>query len=47
VAITMDKVKLCLRKPGQLKDAPLRLLSERQAMEHIWSGMHSFTLRSP
>jgi Protein SET DOMAIN GROUP 2 C-terminal len=41
VAITLDKVKLCLKKPGQLHTPPLRLVPPEQAMEHIWSGKHA------
>ncbi len=39
IVITLDKVKLCLNKPGQCQRAPLRLLSEAEVVDYLWSGL--------
>lgn len=38
IVITLDKVKLCLNKPDQCRNCPLRLLSEAEVVEYLWSG---------
>lgn len=38
MVITLDKVKLCLNKPGQCQNAPLRLLDESEIVEYLWTG---------
>lgn len=40
VVITLDKVKLCLNKPGQCQNAPLRLLAESEVVEYLWTGVY-------
>ena len=37
VVITLDKVKLCMQQ-GQCRDPPLRVLSDAEVVEHLWSG---------
>ncbi len=39
VVITLDKVKLCLSKPGQCLNAPLRLLTDSEVAEYLWTGV--------
>lgn len=39
VVITLDKVKLCLSKPGQCLNAPLRLLTDSEVVEYLWTGV--------
>lgn len=38
VAITLDKARLVLQQPGQSQQAPLRLCSDAEAADHLWSG---------
>ena len=38
VAITLDKARLVLQQPGQSQQAPLRLCSDDEVAEHLWSG---------
>ncbi|CAL8467814.1 g7352 [Coccomyxa elongata] len=45
VVITLDKVKLCLNKPGQCQNAPLRLLAESEVVEYLWTGTKSVARR--
>lgn len=45
ILITMDKVKLCLRVPGQTCSPPLRLLTDAEVVAHLWSGEKSIAKR--
>ena len=38
MVITLDKVRLCLQQAGQSQEAPLRLLSDQEATDHLWTG---------
>ena len=38
VAITLDKARLVLQQPGQSQQPPLRLCSDEEVMDHLWSG---------
>jgi Protein SET DOMAIN GROUP 2 C-terminal len=38
VVITLDKVKMILGKPGQVQGPPLRMLSDAEVAEHLWTG---------
>ncbi|KXZ45516.1 hypothetical protein GPECTOR_53g102 [Gonium pectorale] len=46
IVITLDKVKHVLRQPDQLQTAPMRLLSEDEVVEHLWSGANSVAKRT-
>jgi hypothetical protein len=41
VVITLDKIKLCLQKSGNTCKPPLRLLSDAEATEYLWTGARS------
>lgn len=45
IAITLDKVRLCMQHPGQPQKPPLRLLSDEEAKQHVWSGYRSLARR--
>ena len=36
--ITLDKVKLCIQKSGNTTKPPLRMLSDEEATEYLWTG---------
>ena len=38
VVITLDKVKLCIQKSGNTAKPPLRMLSDSEATEYLWTG---------
>jgi len=38
VVITLDKVKLCLGKPGQPQEAPLALMDDKEIVHFLWTG---------
>jgi hypothetical protein len=38
VVITLDKVKLCLGKPGQPLEAPLVMMSAKDIINFLWTG---------
>ena len=40
VVITLDKVKLCIQKSGNTTKPPLRMLSDSEATEYLWTGAH-------
>ena len=38
IVITLDKVKLCLHKSGNTCKPPLRLLSDEEVTDYLWTG---------
>merc|ERR1711871_375913 len=45
LAITVDKVKLILLQQGEDTHPPLRPLTERERIDHLWTGRDSFARR--
>lgn len=45
VVITLDKVKLCLERPGQPQGSPLRMASDQEVLQHLWTGERSVARR--
>lgn len=41
VVITLDKVKMFLRHPGQPQGPPLRPLTDSEVVDHLWGGIKS------
>ena len=39
IVITLDKIKLCLHKSGNTCKPPLRLLSDEEVIEYLWTGV--------
>lgn len=46
IVFTLDKVKLCLRVPGQLQAPPLRPLADAEVAAHLAGGERSVALRA-
>ena len=38
IVITLDKIKLCLHKSGNTCKPPLRLLSDEEVIDYLWTG---------
>ncbi len=45
LTIALDRVKLVLRQRGQCQNPPLRLLSDEEVTQHLWSGEASVARR--
>jgi len=45
IAITLDKVKMFLKQPNQTLDAPLRVMSQQEIVDHLWNGPKSIAKR--
>lgn len=45
IVITLDKVRMFLSQPDQPQEPCLRILSEVEAKEHLWSGQRSVMKR--
>ena len=39
------QVKVCLRQPGQPQSPPLRMLSDTEVVEHLWTGERAIARR--
>eukprot|EP00803_Ostreobium_quekettii_P003488 evm.model.scf_39.17 EVM.evm.TU.scf_39.17 scf_39:159856-164351(-) len=46
IAITLDKVRMCLRQPGQTKTHPLRFLTDEQTTDYLWANEKSVARRA-
>eukprot|EP00210_Caulerpa_lentillifera_P000252 g245.t1 len=45
IAITIDKVRMCLQQSSQQNGPPLRILSEEETVQHLWTGEKSIANR--
>ncbi|GMH38444.1 hypothetical protein BSKO_06328 [Bryopsis sp. KO-2023] len=46
IVITLDKIKLSLRQPGQPSGPPLIFLSETEVIDYLWKGEKSIAKRA-
>lgn len=45
IAITLDKVRMVLKQPNQTQNAPLRVMSDQEIVDHLWNGPKSIGKR--